>query len=67
MYASNVAQYLFTEYETGQGVGAEYIKNPAKDLDKYGAYLEALYNDERLICGKSNDSNTLSITFNPKT
>jgi len=46
MYVPNVAQYLFTEYETGQGIGTEYINNPAKDLDKYGKYLIALYNDQ---------------------
>jgi len=45
MYVPNEAQYLFTQYEMGQGVGAEYINNPTKDLDKYGKYIIALYND----------------------
>ncbi|MEI8007965.1 MAG: hypothetical protein WCI00_00510 [bacterium] len=53
-YVPNVAQYLFTQYETGQGIGTEYINNPTKDLDKYGKYLIALYNDNRLTCNVDN-------------
>jgi hypothetical protein len=64
----NDKQYLFTEYETGQGVGAELFDNPGKDLDTYGKYLEALYNDSkgRLTCKKNPTSNNLIITFEPE-
>ena len=63
-YVPNVAQYLFTQYETGQGIGTEYINNPTKDLDKYGKYLIALYNDNRLTCNV--DNWRLILTFEPQ-
>lgn len=47
MYVPNEAQYLFTQYETGQGLGVEYLNNPIKDLNKYGEYLVALYHDPK--------------------
>ena len=67
-YVPNEAQYLFTQYEMWQGIWAKKFDNPGKDLDTYGKYLEALYNDpeNRLSCKKDTVSNTLMITFDPK-
>ncbi len=66
MYASNVPQYLFTQYETGQGVGTEYINNPTKDLDTYGKYLIALYNDQKNRLSYSVDTGRLILNFTPE-
>ena len=67
-YVPNEAQYLFTQYETGQGIGAECFDNPHKDLMVYGKYLEAVYNDpeHRLSCSKDPTGDRLIITFDPK-
>ena len=65
-YVPNVAQYLFTQYETGQGIGTEYINNPTKDLDKYGKYLIALYNDQKNRLWYSVDNWRLVLTFDPQ-
>ncbi|HMS90889.1 MAG TPA: hypothetical protein PKC87_01610, partial [Candidatus Absconditabacterales bacterium] len=46
MYVPNVAQYLFTQYEAGQGIGMESVNFADKNLDSYGKYLIALYHDE---------------------
>lgn len=45
MYVPNVAQYLFTQYEAGQGIGMESVNFADKNLDTYGKYLVALYHD----------------------
>lgn len=45
MYVPNVAQYLFAQYEAGQGIGMESINFADKNLDTYGKYLVALYHD----------------------
>lgn len=66
MYVPNDKQYLFTEYETGQGIGAEYIENPTKDLDTYAKYLEAVYNDKKGRLSCSVDGKKLIITFDPE-
>ncbi len=60
-YTPNVAQYLFTEYETGNGIGTESMTNPGKNPEKYAQYLEAIYNDDRLSC--TVDAGRLMITF----
>lgn len=62
----NEAQYLFTQYETGQGVGVEYMNNPAKNLDKYGQYLIALYNDPSKRLSYTVDAGRLVLSFDPK-
>ena len=62
-YVPNVAQYLFTEYEIGQGVNTEYIDNPTQDLDKYAKYLEALYNDQKRLSCEKDETGRLVITF----
>jgi hypothetical protein len=66
MYVPNEAQYLFTQYEMGQGVGAEYINNPTKDLDKYGQYLMALYNDPNNRLSYTVDAGRLVLSFDPE-
>ncbi len=65
-YVPNEAQYLFTQYETGQGIWTEYITNPLKDLNKYGEYLIALYNDPQKRLWYSIHGKTLVITFDSK-
>lgn len=66
MYVPNEAQYLFTQYEMWQGVGAEYINNPTKDLDKYGKYIIALYNDPNNRLSYSVDAWRLILSFDPQ-
>lgn len=66
MYVPNEKQYLFTEYEMGQGIWAEILENPGKDLTKYAAYLEAIYNDDRLTFEKDTKSNKINVTFSRK-
>ncbi|MFA7298480.1 MAG: hypothetical protein WC010_02430 [Candidatus Absconditabacterales bacterium] len=61
-YVPNEAQYLFTQYETGQGIGLEkFEENPYKNLERYGAYLEALYNDSNISA--STDAGRLIISL----
>lgn len=67
MYVPNVAQYLFTQYEVGQGLGVESVDFTEKDLDIYGRYLVALYHDEpknRLSYNVTNG--TLVLNFDPQ-
>ncbi|MCX6823629.1 MAG: hypothetical protein NT085_00680 [candidate division SR1 bacterium] len=66
MYVPNDQQYLYTQYEMGQGV-ADYIKNPERDIQKYAEYLQALYNDTRLKCKKDKTTNKIIITFSAET
>lgn len=66
IYVPNVAQYLFTQYETGQGIGMEYLNNPAKDLNKYGQYLIALYNDTKHRLTYEVDAGRLILRFDPQ-
>jgi len=66
VYVPNVAQYLFTQYETGQGIGIDYINNPVKNLDKYGQYIIALYNDSQNRLWYSVDEGRLVLTFDPQ-
>lgn len=63
MYVPHDKQYLFTEYEIGQGLGAEKINNLATDPTIYARYLEALYNDPKGRLSCSVDAGRLVITF----
>lgn len=65
-YVPNEAQYTFTQYETGQGIGTEYIENPAKDLNIYGKYLIALYNDKKERLSYEVDDGRLLLRFDPQ-
>ena len=63
-YVPQTKQYLFTEYEMGQGIGTQKIEvngGYEKDLKKYADYIEAFYNDGRLNCFVEN--NTIKIVF----
>ncbi|MEI6672239.1 MAG: hypothetical protein WCL02_02520 [bacterium] len=41
----------------------EYLNNPAKDLDKYGKYLIALYNDPQNRLSYELDNGRLILRF----
>lgn len=63
-YAPNAAQYLFTQYEMDTWAHAEQPEQ-FTSLDRYAAYLQALYNDDkRLQCKQRNGK--LVITFTPE-
>ncbi|MEI7558851.1 MAG: hypothetical protein WCJ45_09055 [bacterium] len=62
----NEAQYLFTQHDIGQGIGAEIINNPAVDLNIYGNYLLALFNDPQKRLSYTVDAGKLILTFDPK-
>lgn len=65
-YVPNEAQYLFTQHDIGQGIGAEIINNPAVDLNIYGNYLLALFNDPQKRLSYTVDAGKLILTFDPK-
>ncbi len=67
-YVPNADQYLYTQYEIGQGKNMDFIENPSRDLNKYAEYLTALYNDrkERLSITTNDSKDKLIIEFKPK-
>ncbi len=70
MYVPNEQQYLYTTHEMGQGIGVdkyfvEHEQELQKDVSKYAAYLQALFNSDILTCS-ANANNTLQIQFNGK-
>ena len=48
-YVPNAQQHLFAQYEIGQGIGTQNIENPQQNLEIYAKYLQALYQDDRLL------------------
>ncbi len=66
IYVPNDEQYLYTQYEIGQGITKNNVENKEYNLNRYANYLQALYNDKRLNCRPDNASNKIIITFSPE-